>query len=319
MSKKIINYSRLYVSPNLISFFCVIIFFASFFFILQKIETEKAEEAQMRQVYPTEFYLGVKILAKSAYVFDYTEQKPLFELHEDSPRPIASLAKLMSVPLALEILGNDSIVTIPEKADLESESDYDLELGAKWKAQSLADFTLLGSSDVGAEALQNAADIFLKNTNSHFSFVNLMNNQSSQMGLLHTAFLNASGLDINKTQPGAVGTAHDMITLFGILFPKYPELFSETTQPTANFYDLSGRKYTVANTNIALNELSPIIFSKTGYTDLAGGNLLVVYQSHGDMIGICVLGSTFTGRFSDVLALKKETEVYLNALQNQNN
>ena len=313
-----INHSRLHVSSKLVAILCVAIFFASFFFILQNIQIEKTKEIEIQQVSPAEYYGGIKILAKSAYVFDYTDQQSLFGLNENTPRPIASLTKIMSVPLALETLGDDSIVVIPNKADLESESDYDLELGAKWNIQALADFTLLGSSDVGAEVLQDAVDAFLKTTNSPFSFVDLMNSRASELGLLHTNFLNASGLDINKTQPGATGTARDMLNLVGALLPEYSALFSQTTEPSATFYDLSGRKYVVANTNTTLAELSPVLFSKTGYTDLAGGNLLIVYQSHGKMIGICVLGSTYDGRFTDVITLKEETEVYLNAVQNQN-
>ena len=143
-----------------------------------------------------------------------------------------------------------------------------------------------------------------------------MNIRAIQLGLLHTNFLNASGLDINKTQAGAIGTAHDMITLVGALLPKYSELFSQTIKSTATYYDLNNRPYLVNNTNTALATLSPLILSKTGYTDLAGGNLLIIYQSHGKTIGICVLGSTFSGRFADVIGLKNATEAYLYAIQN---
>ncbi len=305
-----------YISPRLLVILFIVIIFASIFFYIQKSSAARDAYIQAHTIYPQDFYNTVKISAKSAYVFDYTDQKPLFEFHEDSPLPIASLAKLMSVPLALQLLGDNSTVSIPKNIDLESESDYSLKIGARWSSDQFADFTLLGSSDVGVEALQDSADAFLKNGNPPLDFIALMNIRAIQLGLLHTNFLNASGLDINKTQAGAIGTAHDMITLVGALLPKYSELFSQTIKSTATYYDLNNRPYLVNNTNTALATLSPLILSKTGYTDLAGGNLLIIYQSHGKTIGICVLGSTFSGRFADVIGLKNATEAYLYAIQN---
>ncbi|MEK7104417.1 MAG: hypothetical protein AAB868_00065, partial [Patescibacteria group bacterium] len=44
-----------------------------------------------------------------------------------------------------------------------------------------------------------------------------------------------------------------------------------------------------------------ILFSKTGLTPLAGGNLTVIYKNkYGHNIAITILGSTSEGRFSDI-------------------
>ena len=49
-----------------------------------------------------------------------------------------------------------------------------------------------------------------------------------------------------------------------------------------------------------------MIASKTGFTNLAGGNLAIVFDA-GFMhpIAIVVLGSTIDGRFSDILKLQR--------------
>jgi D-alanyl-D-alanine carboxypeptidase len=58
------------------------------------------------------------------------------------------------------------------------------------------------------------------------------------------------------------------------------------------------------NTNEALEHLPGLIASKTGYTDLAGGNLAIVFDKGiGHHFVAVVLGSSRQGRFSDMRAL----------------
>ena len=294
--------------------FLATILFAFLFFAPQMEAAAQTQETKAPNIHIKNYYSSIKISSKSAYVFDYTDKRPLFKLNGDSPRPIASLAKIMSVPLALELLGNNSTVAIPQNIDLANSSDYSLKIGAKWNTQKLADFTLIGSSNAGAEALEQSADVLLKSKNSSVDFINLMNTKAIQIGLLHTKFLNTSGLDISKTQPGAISTAHDMITLAGAMLPKYPELLSETIKTKVTFNDLDGKSYVLTNSDSLPAVFPSIILSKTGYTNLAGGNLLIVYQSHNKTIGICILGSILKDRFADIVTLKNATEKYLNTL-----
>ncbi|MDQ5957741.1 MAG: hypothetical protein QG665_65, partial [Patescibacteria group bacterium] len=51
--------------------------------------------------------------------------------------------------------------------------------------------------------------------------------------------------------------------------------------------------------------------SKTGYTDSAGGNLVVALDAGlAQPVIVVVLGSSKDGRFTDVLALAKATVTY---------
>jgi D-alanyl-D-alanine carboxypeptidase len=53
-----------------------------------------------------------------------------------------------------------------------------------------------------------------------------------------------------------------------------------------------------------VNRFPDLLLSKTGYTDLAGGNLVIVYDAGiNHPIAIVVLGSTEDGRFTDVSQL----------------
>jgi D-alanyl-D-alanine carboxypeptidase len=56
-----------------------------------------------------------------------------------------------------------------------------------------------------------------------------------------------------------------------------------------------------------------LLGSKTGLTDLAGGNLAVVFDAGFDHpVGVVVLGSSEKGRFEDVEKLVWSTIEYLN-------
>jgi len=65
------------------------------------------------------------------------------------------------------------------------------------------------------------------------------------------------------------------------------------------------------NTNDSAESIPGLIGSKTGFTDLAGGNLVVAFEIEpGHVIVISVLGSDKEGRFQDVNKLYKATLNY---------
>ncbi len=62
------------------------------------------------------------------------------------------------------------------------------------------------------------------------------------------------------------------------------------------------------NTNEALGEIPGLLMGKTGFTDLAGGNLAVVFEAGpARPIVVVVLGSTREGRFADMRILVETT------------
>ncbi|KKQ30337.1 MAG: hypothetical protein US45_C0047G0004 [Candidatus Nomurabacteria bacterium GW2011_GWA1_37_20] len=62
--------------------------------------------------------------------------------------------------------------------------------------------------------------------------------------------------------------------------------------------EINQRKF--KNTDYLVNDLAGFMAGKTGYSDLAGGNLAIVLdKGYGHPIIIVVLGSNFEGRFRD--------------------
>ncbi|HEY5383246.1 MAG TPA: hypothetical protein VIJ88_01685, partial [Candidatus Paceibacterota bacterium] len=129
------------------------------------------------------------------------------------------------------------------------------------------------------------------------------NRDASQLGLSHTYFLNSTGLDLTADTSGAYGSAYDVARLAAAFLKQYPQYFELSSAPSISV-EASGRTVTANATTLPLQDIPGFIGAKTGYTDLAGGNLVMAYDvdiNH-PLIAV-VLGSTEAGRFTDIRTL----------------
>ena len=102
-----------------------------------------------------------------------------------------------------------------------------------------------------------------------------------------------------------------MAMLFEYALKNYPEVLEATRYKNLHFASTE-KIYSVENTNVIVDQIPNLIASKTGYTDLAGGNLIIAFDAGlGRPIIITVLGSTEEGRFADVLKLVEATKQQL--------
>ncbi len=259
-------------------------------------------------------YDSLSLNAKSVYVWDINEHKKLYGKNEEKQLPLASVTKMMMALVAVELLPADTKITI-DSIDLESEGDSGLFPGEKWALADLLKFTLVASSNDGASAIASVAGAtLLREASSSDPFLNKqlfiekMNEKAEAIGLTNTHFSNESGLDLDSVTSGAYGSTRDMAMLFQYIFKKHSELFTSTTYKKIDLTSLSKVTHHVANTNEGVSQVTGLIGSKTGYTDLAGGNLVVVVDIGVDHpVIIAVLGSTREGRFTDVAQLINAT------------
>lgn len=257
--------------------------------------------------------------ARAAYVYDLTDGKVLYKKNADMILPLASLTKIMTANTVSRLLPENSIVSI-KKDFLKEEGDIQLTDNEQWTAKDLLDYTLTISSNDGAVALAAAAGA-LKNQSSldvgRTEFIAEMNTQAQEIGLTHSTFYNESGLDQDMIQAGAYGTAQDMAKLFEYTLKENPEILEPTRYATVTVNSYDNLTHIASNTNSVLNKIPNILGSKTGFTQLAGGNLVIAYDvSVNRPIIAVILGSTYTGRFDDMLALVDATNQYI-ALQNE--
>lgn len=255
-------------------------------------------------------FTGLTLEGEGVLVWDVTTQQTLFSKNETEPLPLASLTKLMTALTAHELLATDTSVSINQQA-IQQDGSSNLSEGERFSRQTLSDLMLLASSNDGAFALALAAGATLETDDAANAFVQAMNIRAQELGLSETYFKNPSGLDISATESGAVGTARDMTRLMEYIIEKEPDLLAHTQDLTASFFDETGSRHEVHNTNYYANTIPGLIGSKTGYTDLAGGNLVVAFDAGLNRpVIITVLGSTREGRFRDVQTLVEETIHY---------
>ncbi|MBI5133798.1 MAG: D-alanyl-D-alanine carboxypeptidase [Candidatus Taylorbacteria bacterium] len=247
----------------------------------------------------------VEIEAKSAYVYDVSTGKALFEKEAELQWPLASLTKLMSALAAKELIPEYMLVRITSE-DLREEGDTGLLVDEEWKLGKLIDYSLVVSSNDGMRALASVAGSqagrasTTEDGSAQEAFVRKMNEISKRIGLTETYFLNQSGLDVSKTLSGGYGSAKDMAKLVEYILKTDPHLLEATSYGRTNISS-NNATHDATNTNRSISTIPNVIASKTGYTDLSGGNVVVAWNAGiGRPIIIAVLGSSYEGRFEDL-------------------
>lgn len=247
--------------------------------------------------------MEVSVRAKAAYVWDVQAQRVLFEKNADEVLPLASITKLMTSMLAYELLDTSSETTITSNA-LRQEGNTGFSEGEKISLQNLTKMALISSSNDAAFALAASVGSALGTNEPSSQFVTGMNIRAEELGFNTLSFKNPTGLDVSVSEAGAEGSAADVSRLLEHILLHYPEVLESTRLSAARVYNSEGDFHDVTNTNEAMYAIPNLLGSKTGYTDLAGGNLTIAYDAGFNRpIIVTVLGSTREGRFTDVLNL----------------
>jgi len=254
------------------------------------------------QQFPT-----VVLEAKAAYVYDSRTKTVLFAKNEDTPLPLASLTKIMSALVAEDLSPLYGIVTVSEEA-LKAEGDSGLFRDEKWTLKDILDFSLLSSSNDGMRAVALSLGALSKAGASSEEiiddFVGEMNRKARELGLKNTYFWNETGLDESDIKGGAYGSAKDMSVLSEYILTHRPLMLEATRRDITIFQSLDNRLHVATNTNTIITEIPGLVASKTGLTDTAGGNLLIIFDPElGRPIIVSILGSTESGRFEDARTL----------------
>lgn len=261
-------------------------------------------------------FTEINLRARSAIVLDIKTGEIIYAKNIHEKWPLASITKVMTALVAENLipLATNTTVTI-QPEDLSTEGDSGLDIGQTWKLKDLIDFSLIVSSNDGAHAIAGvAAAAGQKN------FITAMNEQAASLKLNQTIFKNETGLDLpNEGGAGAQGSAENIARLFAYIYENKPNLLEATKQLNASIKPLNTEPHLITNTNEAINQIPGIIASKTGYTDLSGGNLAVIFDRGLNQPAVAVvLGSTQQGRFSDIITLAKTSIESLQITLNSN-
>lgn len=247
-------------------------------------------------------YDSVQVDAKAAIVYDVATGKTLYAKNADAQLPLASLTKLLTVYAALTELPPSARVTItPDAARLEAPHAF--AAGQEFTLTDLARLTLTASLNDGAASIASATAAQGNRTQTE-----ALAAAASSLNLSQTYAVNGSGLDVSSAVSGGYGSAFDLARLAGALVAKAPEIADATTKSTVEGKSIAGTSFTVKNTDPVVKSLPRLLLSKTGFTDLAGGNLAIVFDAGiAHPIAVVVLGSSKDARFTDASALVAAT------------
>ncbi len=251
---------------------------------------------------PKDPFMGMNLSGQAAIVLDLSNGRTLYSQNADVPLPLASLTKLLTLYEAGRVLTPQSLVTI-SSTSLAQDGNYGLAFGETFAYQDLARFALVASSNDAAQAIAEAAASVRGQTVPQF-----MASAVASAGLSHTRAVSSTGLDIDLTTASNFGSARDMAKLAGEFLEAAPDVSEATTHTAVTAYSTTGVPHSLPNTNQDVTAMPGILLSKTGFTDIAGGNLVVVFDAgiH-HPIAVVVLGSTHEARFTDVEKLMTAT------------
>ena len=153
-----------------------------------------------------------KLSAPVAVLADLDSGQMLLARGANTPRPIASVTKIMTALLVLEHADlDDTVVVSPEavfhKRDYGASSTIGLRAGERLTVGTLMRGMLLASANDAAVAL--AVDV----SGSVGAFVALMNARAHALGLRHTVFFSPNGLDDRGHSTG-----RDLVALTRVAF-----------------------------------------------------------------------------------------------------
>ncbi len=220
------------------------------------------------------------ISARNIIAMDMDTKRVLYEKNANDPELIASISKIMTCIVALELADIESSVT-PTNTILKSfGSGIYIEVGETIKLKDLLYGLMLRSGNDAALAIAEYVGGNVDN------FVKLMNEKAQNLGMKNTKFINPHGLEDSKGQ-GNLSTAYDMALLSS--YAMQNETY-KTIVSTKNYIAKSSTKtYSWTNKNKMLNLYEYATGGKTGFTEKARRTLVSTASKDNKNITIVTL------------------------------
>ncbi|MEO8581260.1 MAG: hypothetical protein ABI425_01630 [Patescibacteria group bacterium] len=283
---------------------CVLFLIVSFFVpISSPIEAKELKPITKLQPLPllaenfkypvkkTELVPAPRLTAKAAIVYDVTNGAIIFDKSVDEQLPEASLTKLMTALVSIDLYSLDDQVTINHDEFTTENNVMGLRPNEVITVGNLLKGLLIFSANDAALALSN------HHPQGSEAFIAAMNTKAKELHLEHTSFQNSPGFDDQNHH----STAFDLAILAKEVL-SHPQLSDIMQTQTTTVTDVTETiDHPLHSTNLLLNKLSGVIAGKTGSTPLAGECLIteVVREEH--PIITVVLGSQ--DRFNDTSIL----------------
>jgi len=240
------------------------------------------------------------ISAEGAYIADLSSFTPIFEHNSKARLYPASTTKIITALVVADLFKPTDIIVVNKTYTKENLPDWQmmgLIAGERMTVENLLYGMLVYSAN---DAAQVIADVY-----GYDAFIAKMNAKAEELGMKSTHFVNPIGLDAQDQ----LTTAYDL-ALAGRALLQNPYLLKFVSTKEITISDVDYKYFhQLNNVNKLLGELSGIGGLKTGYTELAGENLVSYYKKNGHQYIIVVLKSL--DRFTDTKTLTDWVNTYV--------
>jgi D-alanyl-D-alanine carboxypeptidase (penicillin-binding protein 5/6) len=232
------------------------------------------------------------VRAPAAILVEPATGDVVFQRQATSERLVASTTKLMTALITLEHAKLSRVMTTVRYHGAPAESVIGLRAGERMTVADLLRGLLMASANDAAATL--AARI----GGSQREFVEMMNSRARQLGLRHTHYANAIGLDA----PGNYSSAEDLVKLTLIL--RRNAFFRQVTDLPRATLRSGAHPRAILNRNLLVRSVPEVNGVKTGHTSSAG-YILVASASKANVTVISVVldEPSEAARDADSLAL----------------
>lgn len=222
--------------------------------------------------------------ASSYIVIDFNSGKVLLQKDADKKLPIASLTKLMSAVVALDISSPSEAFQVSESASKIEPTRMGVITGEKMTLEELLNGGLLTSANDAMEVIKEGIDQDFNQS----VFVDSMNQKAKDIGLSNSHFTNPQGFD----NPNHYSSASDLAVLSHYALTNYP-LIAGIVKKDYQFLPSSSshKQFDLYNWNGLLDVYPGVEGVKIGNTDEAGYTDIVLSERNGKKVLAVVLGA----------------------------
>lgn len=239
---------------------------------------------------------------KSALLMDAATGTILYEQNSNEELPPASVTKIMTMLLIYEAEKEGKFewtdpVQVSAHATSMGGSQVYLEEGETQTAADLTKCIAIASANDAAVAMAEFV------AGSEEAFVQKMNERAKALGMVHTHFVNACGLDVD----GHLTTAHDIALMSRELIQNFPEIkeYTTTWQDSIIHHTRRGdAEFGLTNTNKLIRWYDGATGLKTGSTGKALYCLSGTAEKDGlSLIAVVMAAPDYKARFREVMQL----------------
>lgn len=245
---------------------------------------------------------AVEVSAPSAVLMEASTGVIIYEKDADTPRPPASVTKVMTMLLIFDALADGAIqledeVTVSEYAASMGGSQVFLEAGEVQTVDTLLKCIAVASANDACVAMAEYI------SGNEEEFVSRMNRRAKELGMEDTKFVNCNGLDAE----GHLTSAGDIARMSRELITEYPQVhdysmiwMEDITHRTAQ----GSSKFGLTNTNKLVRQYEYTTGLKTGSTGDAGFCISATAEKNGiELIAVVMGAETSKERFADAVRL----------------